>query len=93
MADVIVDEEYMENQRENLVNSLTQMNGIIDLYIEHLNEILQYAIQNGSTAQALYAYVEYAKQLKGNLQMIAEQISELLCQYMCDIESVDQYSF
>lgn len=93
MDDAIVHEEYIENQKENLVNSLVQMNGIVDLYIEHLNEILQYAIQDGSTAQALCAYIEYAKQLKGNLQMIAEQISEILCQYLYDIESADKYSF
>ena len=93
MADVIVDEEYMENQKENLVNSLTQMNGIIDLYIEQLNEILQYAIPSGSTAQVLGVYVEYAKQLKGNLQMIAEQISEIVTHYVCDIDAADTYCF
>ena len=90
---LIVDEEYIQQQASYLKTGFSDMDRVITGYIACLNTISRQSVLAGATADALDVYIGYAQQLKDHLKVIGANTSNLMQSYLEAVDDADQYLF
>lgn len=90
---LIVDEEYIQQQAAYLKAGLSDMNSVIARYIACLNTISRQTVRTGATADALDVYIGYAQKLRDHLKIIGTNTSNLMQSYLGAVDDADQYLF
>ena len=93
MHDVIVyDEEYTQ-AASTVKSACSQMERLIRQYIAILNGVSNSAVTSGATADALKAYISYARKLDGVLDLIATTNKPVANNFVQTIDNQDQFLF
>lgn len=91
--DLKVDEEYIRTESSYIRNSLCTLDLALTFYISILEAASKQGIKSGATADALNAYIECARQLKGDMKMAGRNVKSLMNNYLLAIDDADQYLF
>lgn len=89
MADIIIDEEYIQEMQNFSKVQGSRFEGILTEYIAVMNELNVEGIVKGQTAETLKMFIETAKSLQGKVQEISELFQQLLESYLSDINDAD----
>lgn len=91
--DLIVSDEYIQASATHIKNNFEKIDGILTKYVDALVLMRENVIQDGETAKALQAFIDYASLLRGNLTGIGENSQMLLKNMVLEIDNADKYLF
>ena len=89
-VDIKIDDDYIKTMGENLQKKCELLQGGVDKYIAILGEILECAIMEGETADALESFLNYAKALSGIIKPVGEECKGLCDNYLLEIDAADE---
>lgn len=92
-TDLIVDEAYLQETADYIMNSGYLINKSIQSYITILNQIRQNAILDGEIAEALSTFIMLTEKLKGISGRVGSQIHALTESCLEEIRSADNFQF
>lgn len=88
-----IDDEYCRAMGRYFSDQGVQIDHHIALYIEVLEKVQRSAITSGSTYEALSAYLEQAKKLRGQIEPISVLAKKYAENFVTEIDEADQYLF
>lgn len=92
-TDLIVDEQYLQETADYIMNSGYLVNKSIHSYITILQQIRQSGILKGETAEALTAFITMTQKLQGISGRIGSEIHSLTDAYLQEIRNADNFQF
>lgn len=93
MADTIIDEEYLAEVENWMLNQGEQFESFLGEYIQILLQTSMQGITQGKTAEALKNYIGIAVNLKNHVGDISELTAQMLKNYITDIDEADSYLY
>lgn len=96
MADknsVIIQETYCTNIGSFYWDASRQLEEAMQKYLSILEDIRKDAIVAGDTADSLQVFIQYAKKIKGQIEVMGKVAHQIECQFMDAVDEADQYLF
>ena len=93
MHDVIVCDEEFEQASSAVSDVCQDLENLMRTYLRLMEGMTKLSTVSGATGDALRAYVNAAKGLKGVLPLLAEQNSLIARDFLRKIDEADRYLF
>lgn len=91
--DLIVDDEYCTSMGNYFYAQGQTLNTMVKDYINALEKVRRNAIKAGEAAEALDAYIAYAKKLDGQIEEISAIAKKQAADFLTQVDSADEYLF
>lgn len=88
-----IDDDYVNSQAEQIAGWACDLQQGIDKYISILNRILEDAIMEGATAEALTSFVGYVENLKDIVKDMGEEAKGMCLAFLSEIDAADSYLY
>lgn len=88
-----IDDDYVNSQAEQITEWACDLQQGIDKYIGILNHILESAIMEGATADALTSFVEYVENLKDIVKDMGEEAKGMCLAFLSEVDEADSYLY
>lgn len=92
-GELIIDDDYCRAMGRYFVQQGAQLDKSIAEYISILRDVKDKGIVSGQVSDALSSYIEYAQQLKGQMETISTSLNVQIDNFLKRIDSEDQYLF
>lgn len=92
-TDLIVNEDQLQTEAEAIESECRRLNVLINDYISIMSRAKLLGLMRGETAEAMRAFISYAKQLQGTLSYAGEVYSKKLPLFLHDVDVADNYLF
>lgn len=90
MADIIIEDEYIQEMRDFSKLQGSRFETVLTEYIAVMYKLNAEGIVRGETADILKMFIETVMSLKGQVQELSELFQQLLDQYLADIDYADK---
>lgn len=90
---LIIDDEYCRKMGTYFVQQGRRFDKVIVEYIKILETLRKTAIKEGSVADALDAYIDYAGKLKNQVGSISDLTKKQVNDFVAQVDDADQYVF
>lgn len=88
-----IDDDYINGMASLFETRSQDLQKGVDSYLTILAGIREEAIQEGDTAEALDAFIEYASSLKGIISELGKTAKDTCNNFLAEIDEKDQYLF
>ena len=88
-----IDDDYVNSQAEQIAEWACDLQEGIDGYIGILNHILEDAIMEGETAEALASFAGYVENLKDIVNEMGEEAKGMCLAFLSEIDEADSYLY
>lgn len=88
-----IDDDYINMQAKLIADWTCDLQKGIDKYTSILNHILEDAIMEGATADALMSFVEYVENLKDIVKDMGEETKGMCLVFLSKIDEADSYLY
>ena len=93
MADLVIYDESINDTSETIKTLSSELQTIMDNYIDTVTEIKTNAVKSGDTSDKLEVFIQYAGQLKSTISSLGEEISMDMSTYLEEIDTKDEYLY
>lgn len=90
---LIVDDDYVISEAKRIGDSLSSLEKVLKQYILISKSINSFVIKEGSTSEALTAFIALAKESSGTMNSIKTALNSAARSYIGAIDDADQYLF
>lgn len=90
---VWVNEEGLKAYNNQVSKRMRSLNGFITNYIAIIDSVCQNAVTDGAFHDKLQAFKEAADVLKNQPELLSQQISNKICDYIYDMDKADRYIY
>lgn len=88
-----IDDDYVKYQAELIAEWTCDLQQGIDKYIGILKHILEDAIIEGTTAEALNSFIEYVDNLKDIVKNMGNEANGMCLAFLSEIDEADSYLY
>lgn len=88
-----IDDDYVNSQAEQIAEWAYDLQEGIDGYIGILNHILEDAIMEGETAEALSSFAGYVENLKDIVNDMGEEAKGMCLAFLSEVDEADSYLY
>lgn len=89
---IIVEETILEAARE-IRDKTAELDDVFKKYLTLVSQLQNNVFKSGEVNEALGAYLEYARLLKGNISGIGSNAKIVIDNYIVKTDEADQYLF
>lgn len=93
MSDLIIYDESINDTGEFIKTTSSELQTIMDNYIDIMTQIKTNAIKSGDISDKLDTFIQYANQLKSTISSVGEDISMDMGTYLEEIDKKDEYLY
>lgn len=88
-----IEDDYIKNQAQMIGEWTDDLQGGIDKYITIMNCIIEDAIMEGTTAEALTAFVGYMEKLKNIVKEMGTETKGMCLSFLNEVDLADDYLY
>ena len=92
-TEIKIDDDYVNSQAEQIATWSSDLQTGIDKYTGILKNILEDAIIEGETAEALTSFVEYVENLKDIVRDMGEEAKGMCLAFLSEVDEADSYLY
>lgn len=92
-TEIKIDDDYVTEMGKYIQTQFDDLDEAYQLYIDIMIGIKSQGIMKGKTADAIEAFIEYAKVIEGKVCELGENAKKLCDNYITDVDLIDQYLF
>lgn len=93
MADLIIYDDSINDTSETIKTLSSELQTIMDNYIDTVTEIKTNAVKSGDTSDKLEVFIQYASKLRSTISSVGEEISMNMSTYLEEIDTKDEYLY
>ncbi|MEE0962743.1 MAG: hypothetical protein U0L73_00815 [Ruminococcus bromii] len=93
MADLIIYDDSINDTSETIKTLSSELQTIMDNYIDTVTEIKTNAVKSGDTSDKLEVFIQYASKLRSTISSVGEEISMDMSTYLEEIDTKDEYLY
>lgn len=88
-----IEDDYIKDQAQLIGEWANDLQESIDKYIAIMNHIIEEAIIEGTTAEALTAFVSYVENLKEIVKEMGTETKGMCLSFLNEVDQADDYLY